>query len=417
MVLKTTLCRFSGLRIWPGRGMLFIRTDNQQYLFLNKKCKSMYNNRLRPAKLAWTTTYRSVGGGGKGGGAANSFRFLKSGKLASQKASSGTWSNIRLPLCGGGDAARYAERKTAPLRPPTLEITTGVCDNVGETSPTQTKAGWGAQGGGGVCVCVKGPSAGMLGQAVLRRQQLAQGGRTSPLASSPTAGQQQGQQQHLAAPLEGQVQKKTPRQGAWSSTSASQGCVQRSSSNTAARVCQQPCSVTCNGASAAVTPWNQLVGKHCSCESAAVGATVACRAGGRGVLVPADILSSAQQKQQARPRAGRVRMGSFRNQRQVDLAGHHSQYAAPDDVDGLWEWGWGFWHQRCCISALSLSTCGAQPFCMGAGVHKLSQQGHLLYRCPGCCHSARWLAGAAELVGGSCRACGTAVLYWLPWSH
>ena len=63
MVLKTTLCRFSGLRIWPGRGMLFIRTDNQQYLFLNKKCKSMYNNRLRPAKLAWTTTYRFVGGG------------------------------------------------------------------------------------------------------------------------------------------------------------------------------------------------------------------------------------------------------------------------------------------------------------------------------------------------------------------
>jgi ribosomal protein L24E len=38
--------------------MLFIRTDNQQYLFLNKKCKSLYHNRLRPAKLAWTTTYR-----------------------------------------------------------------------------------------------------------------------------------------------------------------------------------------------------------------------------------------------------------------------------------------------------------------------------------------------------------------------
>lgn len=61
MVLKTTLCRFSGLRIWPGRGMLFIRTDNQQYLFLSKKCKSLYHNRLRPAKLAWTTTYRWVG--------------------------------------------------------------------------------------------------------------------------------------------------------------------------------------------------------------------------------------------------------------------------------------------------------------------------------------------------------------------
>ncbi|KIZ02742.1 60S ribosomal protein L24-2 [Monoraphidium neglectum] len=58
MVLKTTLCRFSGLRIYPGRGILFIRVDNQQYLFLNKKTKSLYHNRLRPAKLAWTTTYR-----------------------------------------------------------------------------------------------------------------------------------------------------------------------------------------------------------------------------------------------------------------------------------------------------------------------------------------------------------------------
>jgi large subunit ribosomal protein L24e len=61
MVLKTTLCRFSGLRIYPGRGILFIRVDNQQYLFLNKKCKSHFHNRLRPAKLAWTTTYRRAG--------------------------------------------------------------------------------------------------------------------------------------------------------------------------------------------------------------------------------------------------------------------------------------------------------------------------------------------------------------------
>ncbi|EFJ50307.1 component of cytosolic 80S ribosome and 60S large subunit [Volvox carteri f. nagariensis] len=58
MVLKTNTCRFSGLRIYPGKGLLFIRTDGQQYMFLNKKCKSYYHNRLRPAKLAWTVTYR-----------------------------------------------------------------------------------------------------------------------------------------------------------------------------------------------------------------------------------------------------------------------------------------------------------------------------------------------------------------------
>lgn len=58
MVLKTTLCRFSGLRIYPGKGILFVRVDGQQFLFLNKKCKALYNNRLRPAKLAWTAAYR-----------------------------------------------------------------------------------------------------------------------------------------------------------------------------------------------------------------------------------------------------------------------------------------------------------------------------------------------------------------------
>ena len=45
----------------------------------------------------------------------------------------GTWSNIRLPLYGGGDAARYAEIEITPLRPHTPETTTGACDNVGET--------------------------------------------------------------------------------------------------------------------------------------------------------------------------------------------------------------------------------------------------------------------------------------------
>mmetsp|Transcript_51439 Transcript_51439/g.111987 ORF Transcript_51439/g.111987 Transcript_51439/m.111987 type:complete len:148 (-) Transcript_51439:54-497(-) len=60
MVLKTTLCRFSGLRIYPGKGVLFIRTDSSQYLFLNKKCRSLFFNKKRPAKLAWTFAYRKA---------------------------------------------------------------------------------------------------------------------------------------------------------------------------------------------------------------------------------------------------------------------------------------------------------------------------------------------------------------------
>ncbi|KAK4857164.1 hypothetical protein QYF36_025232 [Acer negundo] len=39
MVLKTQLCRFSGAKIYPGRGIKFIRSDSQVLLFANYKCK------------------------------------------------------------------------------------------------------------------------------------------------------------------------------------------------------------------------------------------------------------------------------------------------------------------------------------------------------------------------------------------
>jgi len=38
--------------------VLYIRTDGQQFLFLRKKCRSLFNQRKRPAKLAWTVLYR-----------------------------------------------------------------------------------------------------------------------------------------------------------------------------------------------------------------------------------------------------------------------------------------------------------------------------------------------------------------------
>ncbi|CAN6303042.1 unnamed protein product [Urochloa humidicola] len=53
MVLKTELCRFSGAKIYPGKGIRFIRADSQVFLFANSKCK-----RLKPAKLTWTAMYR-----------------------------------------------------------------------------------------------------------------------------------------------------------------------------------------------------------------------------------------------------------------------------------------------------------------------------------------------------------------------
>ncbi|XP_022878963.1 60S ribosomal protein L24-2-like [Olea europaea var. sylvestris] len=58
MVLKTELCRFSGAKIYPGKGIKFIRSDSQVFHFANSKRKRYFHNRLRPAKLTWTAVYR-----------------------------------------------------------------------------------------------------------------------------------------------------------------------------------------------------------------------------------------------------------------------------------------------------------------------------------------------------------------------
>ncbi|PHT36811.1 60S ribosomal protein L24 [Capsicum baccatum] len=54
----TELCRFSGAKIYPGRGIRFIRADSQVFLFVNSKCKHYFHNRLKPSKLTWTAMYR-----------------------------------------------------------------------------------------------------------------------------------------------------------------------------------------------------------------------------------------------------------------------------------------------------------------------------------------------------------------------
>merc|ERR1711908_32562 len=58
MVIKTETCRFSGLRIYPGRAVKFVRTDTQIFTFLKSKCRTLFNQRKKPAKLAWTSLYR-----------------------------------------------------------------------------------------------------------------------------------------------------------------------------------------------------------------------------------------------------------------------------------------------------------------------------------------------------------------------
>ena len=78
MCSRTETCRFSGLKIYPGRvrdacafptrpgphtfaqGIKLARTDCQVFLFLNAKCKRLFNNKLKASKLAWTALYRKA---------------------------------------------------------------------------------------------------------------------------------------------------------------------------------------------------------------------------------------------------------------------------------------------------------------------------------------------------------------------
>ena len=60
MVIKTEICRFSGLKIYPGHGTKYFRTDTQSFLFLKRKCRTLFNQRKKPSKIAWTFSYRKA---------------------------------------------------------------------------------------------------------------------------------------------------------------------------------------------------------------------------------------------------------------------------------------------------------------------------------------------------------------------
>ena len=58
MVVKTELCSFSGLRIYPGHGIMYVRGDQKSFKFVSRKAKSLFTQRINPRKLSWTVLYR-----------------------------------------------------------------------------------------------------------------------------------------------------------------------------------------------------------------------------------------------------------------------------------------------------------------------------------------------------------------------
>ncbi|CAN6643545.1 large ribosomal subunit protein eL24B [Trichomonascus vanleenenianus] len=56
--MKLEIDSFSGAKIYPGRGKLFIRGDSKVFRFHSSKSASLFHQRKNPRRIAWTVLYR-----------------------------------------------------------------------------------------------------------------------------------------------------------------------------------------------------------------------------------------------------------------------------------------------------------------------------------------------------------------------
>merc|ERR1712002_358753 len=56
--MRTELCQFSGLKIYPGHGKRYFRTDGKSFHLLNAKCEALLLAKKNPRKIDWTVLYR-----------------------------------------------------------------------------------------------------------------------------------------------------------------------------------------------------------------------------------------------------------------------------------------------------------------------------------------------------------------------
>lgn len=56
--MKVEVDSFSGSKIYPGRGTLFVRGDSKVFRFQNSKSASLFHQRKNPRRIAWTVLFR-----------------------------------------------------------------------------------------------------------------------------------------------------------------------------------------------------------------------------------------------------------------------------------------------------------------------------------------------------------------------
>ncbi|KXN82932.1 Choline dehydrogenase, mitochondrial [Leucoagaricus sp. SymC.cos] len=59
-VIKLEIDSFSGYRIYPSKGTLFVRSDSKVFRFASSKNASLFRQRKNPRKIAWTQVYRRM---------------------------------------------------------------------------------------------------------------------------------------------------------------------------------------------------------------------------------------------------------------------------------------------------------------------------------------------------------------------
>merc|ERR1712118_350898 len=60
MVIKTETCSYSGLKIWPGRGMTYVRQDQKAFRFSTGKSLACFLMKRRNLTTKWTVHYRRI---------------------------------------------------------------------------------------------------------------------------------------------------------------------------------------------------------------------------------------------------------------------------------------------------------------------------------------------------------------------
>ncbi|EPQ51341.1 hypothetical protein GLOTRDRAFT_66050 [Gloeophyllum trabeum ATCC 11539] len=58
--MKVEIDSFSGYRIYPSKGRLFVRGDSKIFRFATSKNESLFLQRKNPRKIAWTQVYRRM---------------------------------------------------------------------------------------------------------------------------------------------------------------------------------------------------------------------------------------------------------------------------------------------------------------------------------------------------------------------